>query len=41
MLYLDLMSCTIYVCGHNNNKVGLEVGRAGVPVVLFVLLISS
>lgn len=27
-------------CGHNNNKVGLEVGRAGVPVVLFVLLIS-
>lgn len=28
-------------CGHNNNKVGLEVGRAGVPVVLFVLLINS
>lgn len=28
-------------CGHSKNKAGLEVGRAGVLAVLFVLLISS
>lgn len=30
-----------HTCGHSKNKVGLVVGHAGVPAVLFILLISS